>query len=214
MGLTFVDVALTAFRDVSASFAGSFLVDTGATDSMAPASALRRAGIEPTERSSYRVANGGWQRYDFALVRIEFLGEVTAGRVLFGPDDIPPLLGATALESALDFPRSRCTDVRYRERRHGARCAARSIRSLRSACSDEVDRPGAGVRTPRSSPAPRTQRRQPGLLRRPAASTFPLRPLRLCVVRRVGALNARAKSANPSSRGCNRATAARGAKRG
>jgi hypothetical protein len=27
------------------------------------------------------------------------LGEVTAGRVLFGPDDIPPLLGATALES-------------------------------------------------------------------------------------------------------------------
>jgi len=100
MGLTFVDARLTAFKDVSAAFGGSFLVDTGATDSMAPASALRRAGIEPTGRSSYRLANGGWQQYDFALVQIEFLGEVTAGRVLFGPDDIPPLLGVTALESA------------------------------------------------------------------------------------------------------------------
>jgi hypothetical protein len=30
VGLTFVDVALTAFRDVSAACAGSFLVDTGA----------------------------------------------------------------------------------------------------------------------------------------------------------------------------------------
>jgi len=59
MGLTFVDVALTSFRDVSAAFAGSFLVDTGATDSMAPASALCRSGIEPTGRSRYRLANGG-----------------------------------------------------------------------------------------------------------------------------------------------------------
>ena len=100
MGLTFVDVALTAFKDVSAAFASSFLVDTGATDSMAPASALRRAGIQPTGRSSYQLAHGGWHEYEFALVQIEFLGEVTAGRVLFGPDDIPPLLGATALESA------------------------------------------------------------------------------------------------------------------
>lgn len=100
MGLTFVDVRLTAFKDVAAAFAGSFLVDTGATDSMAPASELRRAGIQPSGRSRYRLANGGWRQYDFALVQIEFLGEVTAGRVLFGPDDIPPLLGATALESA------------------------------------------------------------------------------------------------------------------
>jgi hypothetical protein len=52
MGLTFVEVALTAFKGVSAAFAGSFLVDTWATDSMAPASDLRRAGIQPTGRSA------------------------------------------------------------------------------------------------------------------------------------------------------------------
>jgi len=100
MGLTFVDVAMTALGKVPAAFAASFLVDTGATDSMAPASALRRSGIEPVGRSSYQLAHGGWHEYEFALVQIEFLGEVTAGRVLFGPDDVPPLLGATALESA------------------------------------------------------------------------------------------------------------------
>jgi hypothetical protein len=33
------------------------------------------------------------------LARIELMGEVTAGRVLFGPDGIEPLLGVTALES-------------------------------------------------------------------------------------------------------------------
>lgn len=27
------------------------------------------------------------------------MGEVTAGRIIFGPDDAEPLLGATALES-------------------------------------------------------------------------------------------------------------------
>ena len=75
-------------------------MDTGATDSMAPSSALRRAGIQPFGRSSYRLADGLWHEYEFALVQIQFLGEITAGRVLFGPEETPPLLGATALESA------------------------------------------------------------------------------------------------------------------
>jgi hypothetical protein len=35
----------------------------------------------------------------FGLVEIRFMGEVTAGRVVFGPDDVEPLLGVTALES-------------------------------------------------------------------------------------------------------------------
>ena len=33
------------------------------------------------------------------LVEITFMGEVTAGRVIFGPDNVEPLLGVTALES-------------------------------------------------------------------------------------------------------------------
>jgi hypothetical protein len=33
------------------------------------------------------------------LAQIKFMGEVTAGRVVFGPDDAEPILGVTALES-------------------------------------------------------------------------------------------------------------------
>ena len=35
----------------------------------------------------------------YGLVRIEFMGEITAGRVIFGESGCEPLLGVTALES-------------------------------------------------------------------------------------------------------------------
>jgi hypothetical protein len=47
----------------------------------------------------YELADGSAIEYDFGLAEIEFLGEVTSGRVIFGPDDAEPLLGVTALES-------------------------------------------------------------------------------------------------------------------
>ena len=36
---------------------------------------------------------------DSRLAQIEFMGEVTAGRVIFGPEGVEPILGVTALES-------------------------------------------------------------------------------------------------------------------
>ena len=47
----------------------------------------------------YELADGTLQEYPFGLVEITFVGEVTAGRVIFGPDNVEPLLGVTALES-------------------------------------------------------------------------------------------------------------------
>ncbi len=76
-----------------------FLVDTGATDSMVPGSELKRAGIEPVGKMNYELADGSVHEYPFGLAQIEFMGEVTAGRVIFGPDDTEPILGVTALES-------------------------------------------------------------------------------------------------------------------
>jgi len=81
------------------AFEALFLVDTGATDSMAPGSELRVVGIEPVGKMSYELADGTVQEYPFGLAQIEFMGEVTAGRVIFGPDGTEPLLGVTALES-------------------------------------------------------------------------------------------------------------------
>jgi clan AA aspartic protease len=80
-------------------YEAAFLVDTGATDSMAPGPALRAAGIEPVGRTSYEIANGAIQEYPFGLAEIELMGEITAGRVIFGPEGVEPILGVTALES-------------------------------------------------------------------------------------------------------------------
>ena len=99
MGLIHVTVAVRAAEKSRRKYEADFLVDTGATDSMAPGSKLERAGIRRSGRMSYELADGTTVEYDFGLAVIEFMGELTAGRIIFGPDDSEPLLGVTALES-------------------------------------------------------------------------------------------------------------------
>lgn len=99
MGLIHVTVTLRAAQKSRKKYEADFLVDTGATDSMAPASKLVRAGIPRRGRMTYELADGSVVEYAFGLAEIEFMGEVTSGRVIFGPDDCEPLLGVTALES-------------------------------------------------------------------------------------------------------------------
>jgi clan AA aspartic protease len=99
MGLIHVTVSLRATEKSRKNYEADFLVDSGATDSMAPASKLERAGIRRRGRMAYELADGSTVEYDFGLAEIEFMGEITSGRVIFGPDDCEPLLGVTALES-------------------------------------------------------------------------------------------------------------------
>lgn len=99
MGVIHVTVVLRAGEKARRKYEADFLVDTGATDCMAPAAALRCAGIRPKGRMAYELADGSTKEYDFGLAEIEFMGELTSGRVIFGPKDSEPLLGVTALES-------------------------------------------------------------------------------------------------------------------
>jgi clan AA aspartic protease len=99
MGLMYVTVSVRVPGAKVAGFEGRFLVDTGATDSMAPAFRLVEAGIRPVGRTAYELADGTVHEYPFGLAQIEFMGEVTAGRIIFGPEDVEPILGVTALES-------------------------------------------------------------------------------------------------------------------
>ena len=99
MGLIHVTVALKNMSSQNGKYEGDFLVDTGATDSLAPASELRKIGLEPAGKTTYELANAEVEEYSFGLVQISFMGEVTAGRVIFGPDEAEPILGVTALES-------------------------------------------------------------------------------------------------------------------
>jgi clan AA aspartic protease len=99
MGLTYVTVSLKGLDAKAKKYEARFLVDTGASDSLAPADKLRKAGVKPAGKMIYELADGSLQEYEFGLVEISFMGEVTAGRVIFGPKDAEPLLGVTALES-------------------------------------------------------------------------------------------------------------------
>lgn len=99
MGLTHVTVSLRSWSPSNGDYESDFLVDTGAIDCMAPGKELRRIGIQPVGKSVYELANGQLQEYPFGLAQISFMGETTAGRIIFGPDDAEPLLGVTALES-------------------------------------------------------------------------------------------------------------------
>ena len=99
MGLTHVAVALKGLGASNGTYEADFLVDTGATDCFAPAAKLRQIGVQAVGAMVYELADGTKHEYPFGLVEIRFMGEITAGRVIFGPDDVEPLLGTTALES-------------------------------------------------------------------------------------------------------------------
>ena len=99
MGATHVTVAVSNPADAERRWEGLFLVDTGATDSLVPAKYLRAIGIKPEGHRSYELANGQEIRLEIGLMRIEFMGEITGGIVIFGDDNAEPLLGVTALES-------------------------------------------------------------------------------------------------------------------
>ena len=92
-------VALRGLGTCAGAYEADFLVDTGATDCLAPAGKLRQIEVQPVGTMMYEMADGSKHEYPFGLVEIRFMGEITAGRVIFGPEDVEPLLGVTTLES-------------------------------------------------------------------------------------------------------------------
>jgi len=99
LGSIRVTVDLRATAESKKAYRAEFLVDTGATDSMAPASRLRAIGVKPLGKIVYELADGTKKALAFGVATIEFMGDITAGRVIFGPEGVEPILGVTALES-------------------------------------------------------------------------------------------------------------------
>jgi len=99
MGLTHVAVRL--FNSASPdTYEADFLVDTGATDTMAPASDLRKIGIQPLGKDVYELANGELVEYEYGNAELRFMNEIVPIRIVFGPDGSEPILGVIALEAA------------------------------------------------------------------------------------------------------------------
>lgn len=81
------------------SWDGLFLVDTGSTDCVVPADALRSIGLVPRGSRTYELADGREEVVDVVPAEVEFMGEIVGATVCFGNDGVEPILGLTALES-------------------------------------------------------------------------------------------------------------------
>ena len=100
MGAVHVTVTIRNPAEPSRSWEGLFLVDTGATDSLAPKHHLEAIGLASKGERVYETADGRKLTLDVTTAEIEFMGDFTAGRIIMGDDGAEPLLGVTALESA------------------------------------------------------------------------------------------------------------------
>ena len=100
MGAVRVAVTVRNPAQPERAWEGEFLVDTGATDSLVPRPHLEAIGLEPVASRAYELADGSELELDVTNAGIEFMGEILAGRVIYGEPGAEPLLGVTALESA------------------------------------------------------------------------------------------------------------------
>jgi clan AA aspartic protease len=86
MGATHVTVAVVNPADRTQRWEGLFLVDTGATDCIAPAKFLRAIGLVPESKRRHELADGREISLDIAVARVEFMGEMVGTTMIFGDD--------------------------------------------------------------------------------------------------------------------------------
>jgi len=100
MGIVYAVTEVTSIKGETGSFSMQFLVDTGATDTVIPASELEKIGITREGKRTYELADGTIVSYDIGYAFIRVNGEKVAANVVFGGEGCEPLLGVTVLESA------------------------------------------------------------------------------------------------------------------
>ena len=99
MGVTHVTTQIFDLNRAHEPYESEFLVDTGAIDCMAPADELEKIGIQKEGKSVYELANGEVVEYELGFARIVFMGQETVSQVIFGPQDVEPILGVVVLEN-------------------------------------------------------------------------------------------------------------------
>ena len=97
MGVTYITVTIRNPSEPERVWEGEFLIDTGAVDTLVPRQHLESIVLVPEDRRTYGLADGQELVMDIAGAKIEFMDESTS--VIFGAENVEPLLGVTALES-------------------------------------------------------------------------------------------------------------------
>jgi len=86
------DLAGQQFVEVQA------LVDTGSTYTVLPKEVLEQLGIDQEGQRSFELGDDRLVEYPIGYARMRLGEDQTIVLVVFGPEGIAPLLGATALE--------------------------------------------------------------------------------------------------------------------
>ena len=99
MGATHITVTVRNPAEPHRAWEGTFLVDPGIMNCLAPRKNLAAIGLAPEGQRTYGRADGSETLMDFAVAQVEFMDGLTGVSIMMGEDDAEPLLGLTALES-------------------------------------------------------------------------------------------------------------------
>ena len=80
------------------------LADTSATYTVLPASTLGALGVQPHRSSAFELADGSQHEWQIGRTWVRLQGKQEMTLVVFGDDDVSPLLGAVTLEEFLLAP--------------------------------------------------------------------------------------------------------------
>lgn len=80
------------------------LVDTGSTYTVLPGAMLRALGVLPHRTSTFELADGTQHEWEIARTWVKLEGRQEMTLVVFGEDDVQPLLGAATSEEFLLAP--------------------------------------------------------------------------------------------------------------
>ena len=100
MGLIYAPVTIRNPADSSKYWEGTFLVDTGAIDSLVPRDVLDTIGVAPKGQREYTLADGSKVDLDAAPAAMEIMGTLIGTMVVFGEAGSKPLLGRISLNAA------------------------------------------------------------------------------------------------------------------
>jgi len=76
-----------------------FLIDTGAIFSVLPGPIARKLALAKLDREEFTLADGTRRAYDVGEAFFELGDRRGTSKVVFGPANVTPLLGALTLES-------------------------------------------------------------------------------------------------------------------
>ena len=100
MGITFTKAKISNPRNPRRGVVElEFLIDTGAIYSVVPAATARELGLKKLQRQEFTLADGTHRTYAVGEAFFQVGDQSGTSKVVFGPPNATPLLGALTLES-------------------------------------------------------------------------------------------------------------------